>query len=283
MNCLLSKLIVSFLFLFSCIYGFSADETFLLINGLTDEKVLELGRNLRERMSPCSTFKITLSLIGYDAKILKDVETPTWEFQKGYDDFLESWKNPQTPQSWMECSCFWFSKILALQLGVEKLKDYLALLEYGNEDLSGGVTKPGSSNPAWVHSSLKVSPNEQVRFLQKMIQGKLPLSTHAVEMTKRILFKEELSNGWQLFGKTGWSGSISNESDGTSEYSWFVGWVEKGYLFFPFAYLICDKKINLAQRIPRVKQLLVESNIMKNEELSNSESAFPQTVKQKSA
>jgi beta-lactamase class D len=163
----------------------------------------------------------------------------------------------------MQCSCIWFSKVLALQLGLEKLKNYLALLEYGNEDLSGGLTKPGSANkPAWVHSSLKISPHEQVLFLQKMIQGKLPLSAHAVTMTRRILFKEELPDAWQLFGKTGWSDSISNENDGTLEYSWFVGWVEKEDLFFPFAYLIRDKKINLAQRIPRVKQLLVESNIM---------------------
>ena len=97
-----------------------------------------------------------------------------------------------------------------------------------------------------------------------MILGKLPLSADAVAMTKRILFKEEFPGGWRLFGKTGWCGSIDNESE-TLEYSWFVGWVEKDHLFFPFAYLIRDKKIDLAQRIPRVKQLLSESNIMQNE------------------
>jgi beta-lactamase class D len=253
MHSLLSKLALSFLFIIPWLFGFSAEESFLLINGLTDEKVCEFGPNLYKRMSPCSTFKITLSLIGYDAQILKNAEIPAWEYQEGYDDFLESWKNPQTPQSWMQCSCLWFSKILVFQLGSEKLKNYLTLLEYGNEDLSGGLAKPGSANnPAWIHSSLKISPNEQVLFLQKMIQGKLPLSAHAVAMTKRILFKEELKNGWQLFGKTGWCGSISHEL----EYGWFVGWIEKKHLFFPFAYLIRDKKIELAQRIPRVKQLL---------------------------
>lgn len=263
MSTLLSKFTFCFLFIIPCLFGFSAEETFLLINGLTDEKVLEFGPKLHERVSPCSTFKITLSLIGYDAQILKNAEIPKWDYQEGYDNFLESWKAPQTPQSWMQHSCLWFSKILAFQLGLEKLQSYLHLLEYGNEDLSGGVSKLGSANnPAWIHSSLKISPSEQVLFLQKMISGKLPLSGHAIAMTKRILFKEELSNGWQLFGKTGWCGSIGDKNDGTLEYSWFVGWVEKEDLFFPFAYLIRDKKIDLAQRIPRVKQLLAESNIM---------------------
>ncbi|MFN0065029.1 MAG: penicillin-binding transpeptidase domain-containing protein, partial [Chlamydiales bacterium] len=263
MSSLLSKLAFCFLFIIPCLFGFSAEETFFLIDGVTNEKVFAFGPKLHERKSPCSTFKIILSLIGYDAKILNDIDNPVWDYQEGYDNFLESWKNPQTPQSWMQCSCVWFSKMLALQLGLEKLKNYLALLEYGNEDLSGGLTKPGSANtPAWIHSSLKISPYEQVLFLQKMILGKLPISADAVALTKRILFKEELAEGWQLFGKTGWCGSIGNENDGTLEYSWFVGWIEKKNLFFPFAYLICDKKIDLAQRIPRVKQLLAESNLI---------------------
>jgi beta-lactamase class D len=247
------KLISSCIFIFLCIFGFSAEETFFMINGRTNEKMMEFGPKLHERISPCSTFKITLSLIGYDAEILKTAEVPIWEFQEGYDD------GPQTPQSWMSSSCIWFSKVLALQLGVETIKEYLALLEYGNEDLTGGFPQPGFSRPAWIHSSLKISPYEQVHFLQKMIQGTCPFSSHAVTMTKRILFREELPNGWQLFGKTGWSGSVSNEADDSMEYSWFIGWIEKDTLFFPFAYLICDKKIDLEQRIPRVKQLILQS------------------------
>lgn len=73
------------------------------------------------------------------------------------------------------------------------------------------------------------------------------------------LFRTFLSSH---FGKTGWSGSDITKDGKTLEHSWFVGWIEKDDSFYPFAYLIRDKKINLDQRIPRVKQLLVESNIM---------------------
>lgn len=136
---LFSKFMTCLLLVFPCVYSFSAEENFLLINGVSNEKILELGPHIHERVSPCcSTFKIALSLMGYDKEILKDEKTPTWLFQEGYDHFLESWKNPQTPGSWMKTSCVWFSRVLATQLGSENIQKYLALLEYGNQDISGG-------------------------------------------------------------------------------------------------------------------------------------------------
>lgn len=72
-------------------------------------------------------------------------------------------------------------------------------------------------------------------------------------MTRKLLFVDKLPNGWTLFGKTGWSGSMS-KPDGTNELGWFVGWIEKGNNFFPFAYNIRESKVNLSQRIPRAKK-----------------------------
>ena len=95
-----------------------------------------------------------------------------------------------------------------------------------------------------------------------MIQGKLPISSNAIQMTKVLVFKEELSEGWNLFGKTGWSGSDIGKDGKILEHAWFVGWIEKDQNFYPFAYLIREKKINLEQRVPRVKQLLIQSNVM---------------------
>lgn len=257
-----SKVISSLLLIFPSVSGFSIEENFLLINGETDEIVQETGPHINERISPCSSFKITLSLMGYDAGVLVDENTPVWDFQDGYDDWLEAWRAPQTPQSWMKYSCVWYSKVLSLQVGLEKIQSYLDSMEYGNKDMSGGLAQPGPGNVAWINSSLQISPKEQVDFIQNIVRGKLPVSDHALEMTKAILFKEELGEGWKLYGKTGWSGSDIAKDGKTLEHSWFVGWIEKEHRFFPFAYLIRDKKINLDQRIPRVKQLLMESHVM---------------------
>lgn len=250
------QLITCFLGTFFCTSSLLAEENFLLINGVSGKTILELGPHIHERITPCSTFKIALSLMGFDAGILKDTKTPTWLFQEGYDDFLELWKMPQTPQSWMKNSCVWYSRVLAAQLGLQNTQDYLALLEYGDQDLSGGLTK------AWLSSSLKISPKEQVIFLQKIVQNDLPISDNAIQKTKELLLLEELSEGWKLFGKTGWSGSIIGQDGKNIEFGWFVGWIEKDDYFFPFAYNIRKGKIDLAQRIPKVKQLLMESNVM---------------------
>ncbi|HEV3270403.1 MAG TPA: penicillin-binding transpeptidase domain-containing protein [Candidatus Rhabdochlamydia sp.] len=253
---LFSKFMACLLLIFPCVYSFSVEENFLLINGISDEKIVELGSHINERITPCSTFKMALSLMGYDAEVLKDEKTPTWLFQEGYDCFLESWKNPQTPQSWMKTSCIWFSRVLATQLGLENMQKYLASLEYGNQDISGGLTK------AWLVSSLKISAEEQVALMQKALLGKLPISDNAIQMTKKLLFIDQLPEGWNLFGKTGWTGSMIGEDGKISEIGWFVGWIEKDDKFFPFSYHICEDKINLAQRIPRVKELLMQSHVM---------------------
>ncbi len=252
------KLIVCFFFCNSLF----AEENFLLINGVTNEVVVEFGQRLDDRISPCSTFKIALSLMGYDAGFLKDENLPVLKFKEGYDDYMESWKASITPQSWMRYSCIWYSKIIALELGVEKIQSYLNIMDYGNKDICGGLGKLGAESVAWINSSLKISPKEQVIFIQKMILGKLPISTFSTQMTKAILFKEELSNGYRLYGKTGWSGSSITQDGKTLEHAWFVGWIENDQNIYPFAYLILDKKINLDQRIPRVKQLLLESGIL---------------------
>lgn len=194
--------------------------------------------------------------MGFDAGILKDENNPTWYYQEGYDDFLEIWKTSQTPQTWMKYSCLWYSRLLALEMGMDKMQSYLDSFDYGNHDLSGGL-----ATLAWVNSSIEISPKEQASFIKKMVQGILPVSSHALQMTKAILFVEELPEGWKLYGKTGWSGSILGKDGNIMESAWFVGWVEKENSFFTFAYNVRDEKINLSQRIPRVKQLLAETNL----------------------
>ena len=248
----ISTLIAYSLLFLITLRSFSAQENCILINGATDEIVFEIGPNIHERVSPCSTFKITLSLMGFDSGILLDETTPTWDFQDGYDDFLEYWKAPHNPKSWIKNSCVWYSRLLALQLGLEKIQNYLKSFEYGNQDMSGGLTS------AWLSSSLKISPKEQAVFIQKIIHGDLPISEKAIEMTKSILYVDELPDGWKLFGKTG-HGFVDDSKN--LEIGWFVGWIEKDRTFFPLAYNIREIKVNRTQRIPRVKQLINDLNL----------------------
>lgn len=237
-----------------------AEENFILIHGFTKEIIREFGPSLHVEVTPACSFNIALSLMGYDAGVLKEEHDPKWSYQDGYDDFAESWKQPQTPQTWMTRSCVWFSKILSIKLGFEVIKHYLSLFGYGNQDFSKGIVPPGPINPAWVSASLKISPRQQAEFIQRMIQQELPISSHALQKTKNILFKEEFSTGLKLFGKTGLGGML-DENGILMNVRWFVGWVENAHNFYPFAYLLQAHEVDVFQTVPRVKQLLEESNL----------------------
>lgn len=209
-----------------------------------EEKILESEGDIDKRHSPCSTFKIVLSLIGYDSAILQDENTPKWPFKEGYADALDIWKNNQTPQTWIKTSCVWYSQVLTQKLGIEKFQEYIKKIDYGNQDLSGDKGKNNGLTHSWLGSSLQISSLEQVNFLEKMLTKKLNIKAHALEMTKNILFIEELKNGWKLYGKTG-TGNVVN-SDGIKNpdvyHGWFVGWIEKEGKHIIFSNHIEDEK-----------------------------------------
>lgn len=180
--------------------------------------------------APCSTFKIPLSLIGFDSGILVDEMHPIWPFKEGYVDWREVWKEDQTPKSWIKQSCVWYSQVLTKQLGMEKFQDYVTKFAYGNQDLSGDKRKNNGLTNAWLSSSLEISSLEQVGFLEKMLMGKLPIDPRAIIMTKNLLFVEELKEGWKLYGKTGSGVLLSPDKAKKLEiqHGWFIGWIEKG-------------------------------------------------------
>jgi beta-lactamase class D len=205
-----------------------------------DGVVIQEEGDCNTRHSPCSTFKIPLSVMGYDAGILIDELNPKWSFQEGYVDFRENWKQDHWPTNWMEHSCVWYSHVIARILGIEKFKDYVARFDYGNMDVSG----KDALRRAWLSSSLKISGFEQIAFLEKLLDGALPTSQKSHELTSNILFIEDL-NGWKLYGKTG-SGDFVND-DGSKnaqrQIGWFIGWIRKDDQKIIFAHYVEDEKI----------------------------------------
>ena len=209
-----------------------------------NSKVLKTEGDCDKRYAPMSTFKIPLSLMGFDSGILVDEMHPVWPFKEGYVDWREVWKQDQTPKSWMKESCVWYSQVLTTKLGMKKFQAYVTKFDYGNKNLSGDKEQNNGLTNAWLSSSLKISAIEQIAFLQKMLAGKLPIKPHAIAMTKNILFVEELKNGWKFYGKTG-MGSLLN-ADGTKNpdlyHGWFIGWIEKGDRRIIFSNHIEDDK-----------------------------------------
>lgn len=201
-----------------------------------------------KRYSPCSTFKIPLALMGYDSGILIDEHQPVWDFKEEYKENLtimfDFWDQPYDPKLWMKNSAVWFSQVLTQQLGMKKFSHYVQAFHYGNQDISGDPGKGNGLVRSWLSGSLKISPVEQMAFLEKLLNNELPVSEQAQETTKQILDVEPLNDGWQMHGKTG-SGNLLNP-DGTRnqdrQIGWFVGWMQKGARSVIFVHFTKDNE-----------------------------------------
>jgi beta-lactamase class D len=200
-------------------------------------QVLKSEGDCASAYAPESTFKIALSLIGFDSSILKSESKPSWSLPEGTDPYINVCKGDHDPRTWMRDSCLWYSRILTTKLGMEKFKDYVTEFSYGNMDLTGGLTS------AWVSSSLKISPEGQADFLQKVVDRKLSLSSPSYDKTKQVMFIQEMAGGWKLYGKTGNGKQFDKDGRKTDlQHGWFVGYIEKGNRRIVFASHMVDNE-----------------------------------------
>jgi beta-lactamase class D len=186
------------------------DGCFLLYDLKADKMVQRYNaKRCALQVSPCSTFKIALAVMAFDQGVLKD-ETTTYKWD-GADRGNPLWNRDVSAAAWISNSVVWYSQRITPQLKPATIRDYLAGFDYGNKDISGGLTN------FWLGSSLKISPDEQIRFLKKLWRGELPAARHAMELTRKIMCLETSPAGTVLAGKTG-SGNQDQIALG-----WFIG------------------------------------------------------------
>lgn len=220
----------------------------LLAEGATD-KILRLDGACDTRSAPMSTFKLAISLMGYDAGILKDERAPVLPFKPGYVDWRDEWKQDIDPTQWMTLSVVWYSQQITLRLGETRFSRYTHQFKYGNEDVSGGLSK------AWLNTSLAITPREQIAFLGRLVRRELGVSAHAYQMTANISLFGPLANGWTVHGKTGAGGYGRDGKVG-----WYVGWAEKAGRSITFARqrLESDKELDGPAGVRARDSLLAE-------------------------
>lgn len=201
--------------------------------------------NCSERVTPASTFKIALSVIGFDSGFLKNEHAPAIPFREGYTYWgIPEWRQTTDPTAWMKYSVVWYSQQITHALGASRFGKYVSDLHYGNADVSGDEAKNNALDRAWISSSLKISPLEQAQFLSRLVTKKLPVSATAMDMTARIMNLNTLENGWEVRGKTG--AAMPRTADGGYDkehfYGWFVGWATKGDKTRVFVRLVQEEK-----------------------------------------
>ncbi|MBV5279567.1 MAG: class D beta-lactamase [Campylobacteraceae bacterium] len=211
-------------FMFASEPNFGAYDGSAVILDLNSSKRDVFGTYVDERLHPCSTFKIPNSMIALDSQVINDEnETIVWDGEIREYAF---WNKDHSMRSAISVSTVWFYQELAKRIGAKKMQEMVAKIDYGNNDTSQTLTTFWLGN-----GSLKISPNEQVKFLSKLIREELPFTHRTMVIVKDIMTLEKKKN-YTFSGKTGSCSGIG----------WFVGFVEEPQSTKVFTFVVKEAK-----------------------------------------
>ncbi len=167
---------------------------------------------------PASTFKIPNTLIGLETGVIDTNHIFRW---KGEKRRLPQWEQDLPLREAFRVSCVPCFQELARKTGPERMKSYLEKLGYPGMDV-----RPGNIDLFWLEGTSRITPRQQVEFIRRLFDEKLPLRKSVMQAMKAIMVNE-ITPGYTLSGKTGWA--IRNGNN----FGWFVGYLEtKGKVYF---------------------------------------------------
>ena len=188
-------------------------ETMVVLDGRTGKLTVENPARAGTRLTPCSTFKIPNSMIALESGVASD---PSYTLQynpKRDGEQAAVWARDHSLRSALQTSALWYYKEIARRVGPAGMQHFLNRFDYGNRDMSGGIDR------FWVGGGLRISAEEQVRFLKRLREGKLAKSSSAVKDMMLL----EATPGYRWYGKTG---TCTDAEQGPV--AWHVGFIERG-------------------------------------------------------
>ena len=93
----------------------------------------------------------------------------------------------------------------------------------------------------------RISQFQQIDFLKRLYQSKLPISRRTETIMKRMMIIDN-SDNYKLRGKTGWSNSNGIDN------GWFVGYVELGAKTYFFATNVEPKQQFNMNKFPMIRK-----------------------------
>lgn len=178
------------------------------------------GVRAEQRFPVASTFKIFNTLIALEEGAISGIdEVIPWD---GRPHPYPAWNQDQTLKSAFAVSCVWCYQRLAARINPERYRSYLTQADYGE------LREPFVTTEFWLDGSLRISAQEQVRFLRQLIERRLPFREETYDGLRAIMLAEE-SNDFRVYAKTGWSARSS------PQIGWYVGYVETAAATWIFA------------------------------------------------
>ncbi len=262
------KKLLAFIFTFSVLLNVSAQKVmdfsqyfkekdvtggFFLYDYQKKEYIISDKDEFLKATSPASTHKIINSLIALETGVIKDEnEVIKWDGQKRSQD---TWNADHDLKNAYKNSTVWFYQEMARRIGEANYRKYLKACHYGNQDISCGLTT------YWLGSSLLISPKNQLEFLVKLYEEKLPFSKRTFDIVKRIMIREQTPD-YTIRAKTGWSNTPP------TDIGWFVGYIElkdNTYFFATRIFKPVEKKLPSfsTDRIEITNSILKKLNVLR--------------------
>jgi beta-lactamase class D len=177
------------------------------------------------RFPAASTFKIPNSLISLETKVIPDEKAIiNWD---GNFREVDDWNQDLNMKDAFKFSAVWFYQTLARRVGYERMQEWVKKAKYGNQKIG---TK-AQIDRFWLNGTLRISPREQILFLQRLYENDLPFSKRSLSIVKDIMVEEKKPN-YTIRSKTGWFGFGTKTKP---QIGWYVGYLEQNKNVYFFA------------------------------------------------
>ncbi|MEZ4369723.1 MAG: penicillin-binding transpeptidase domain-containing protein [Polyangiaceae bacterium] len=161
---------------------------------------------------PASTFKIPNSLIALETGVVSGPEHLfKWD---GVERPIAAWNQDHTLRTAFQASAVWYYQRVAREVGQQRMQSWVDKLGYGNRDISPAIDR------FWLDGGLRITPVEEVDFVQRLYEEKLPVSVKNQRIVKDIMRSVDYP-ALRLFVKSGRTGLIAGR-----DYGWYVGYLD---------------------------------------------------------
>ncbi len=210
------------------------------------------ARRSRQRFLPSSTFKIPNSLLAIDRGVASGAgqpypgPNPNYQLD-GAPLLPAACEGDLTLATAFANSCIPIYQRIARQIGRPAYRRAVRAMRYGNRDVDGAPL-----DSFWLEGPFAISAREQVRFLERMRRGALPVSRRALREVREMMVLER-TGAYVLRGKTGYVFTTD------PQVGWWVGSVERRQRTWTFALnLDITRPEHFAARMSVARAILAE-------------------------
>ena len=160
-------------------------EGSILIYNLNENKTYEHNPSRNSKgFLPASTFKILNSLIALETRVLHDeLSVFTWD---GIKRDFPQWNRDLNMREAFKISAVWFYQVIARRVGHKEMQKWVTKVGYGNQKIGSKE----NIDTFWLEGEIRITPQEQIQFLQRLYKNDLPFSKRSQSIVKDIAIVE---------------------------------------------------------------------------------------------